>query len=196
MRINSCICIIYLFLSACGEPEKPTVVKAVDTVKSTSGETTVILAPTDGTPDMNHINTGRTTPQQLINFAQTAIGVPYKYASSDPKEGFDCSGFITYTFNHFGIAVPRTSVDFTDVEHEVPLEEALPGDLILFTGTDSTDRTVGHMGIVITNPDDSLEFIHSTSGKAKGVTISPLQPAYITRFVKVIRVFPQNENTR
>lgn len=169
------------------------VTKPKDTVKDDAGRKTIILAPTDGTDSMNVIHTGKTTPQQLIAFAQTAMGIPYKYASSDPQVGFDCSGFITYVFNHFGIAVPRTSVDFTHVKYEVPLESARPGDLILFTGTDSLTRVVGHMGIITNGFTDSLRFIHATSGHAMGVTVSPLTAGYKKRFVKVVRVFPQNK---
>ena len=128
-------------------------------------------------------------PLQFVTFAKTLIGVPYKYASFDPSYGFDCSGFITYVFNHFGITVPRSSVDFTNFGKEIPLHEAKPGDLILFTGTDSTKRIVGHMGIVTENVVGSLQFIHSTSGKAYGVTITQLDGYYIGRFVKVIRIF-------
>ncbi|QKJ31739.1 C40 family peptidase [Mucilaginibacter mali] len=164
-----------------------------DTVRDAAGRKTVILAPTDGTDSMNVIRTGNTTPQQVVNFAQTAIGVPYKYASSDPQQGFDCSGFITYVFNHFGIAVPRTSVDFTDVQYQVPMEIARPGDLILFTGTDTLTRTVGHMGIITSGFADSLQFIHATSGHDMGVTVSALTAGYKKRFVKVVRVFPQNK---
>jgi cell wall-associated NlpC family hydrolase len=114
------------------------------------------------------------------------------YASTNPKVGFDCSGFITYVFNHFGIAVPRSSVDFTGVGKTIPVPEAKRGDLILFTGTDSTERVVGHMGLVVANGDE-LEFIHSTSGKAMGVTITPLNAYYKKRFVRVARIFPQND---
>lgn len=49
------------------------------------------------------INTGNTKPEELIAFAKTVIGVPYRYGSTDPVNGFDCSGFITYVFNHFNI---------------------------------------------------------------------------------------------
>jgi len=141
----------------------------------------------------SYIHTGNTTPEQIVSFAETLLNTPYKYASTDPKVGFDCSGFITYVFNHFNIEVPRSSVDFTNVPHEVPVKEAKLGDLILFTGTDSTIRIVGHMGIVIYNGKDGLLFIHSSSGKAHGVTITPLNDYYKGRFMKVIRVFPQNE---
>ena len=137
---------------------------------------------------MLSINNG-TTPQQLVSYAKTLIGTTYKYASTDPSIGFDCSGFITYVFNHFGIRVPRSSVDFTNVGKEVNSENAREGDLILFTGTVDSIRIVGHMGIVTENTD-TLRFIHSSSGRANAVTISTLNGYYQKRFVKTIRVFP------
>lgn len=143
-----------------------------------------------GQPDAD-INTGSTTPQQLIAYARTLNGIPYKYGSLKPEEGFDCSGFITYVFNHFKIAVPRSSVDFTNVNTEVTLKQAKPGDLILFTGTDSTKRVVGHMGILVQTGTEPV-FIHSTSGKANGVTETPLNSYYQGRYMKTIRVFKQN----
>ncbi|MVN90305.1 C40 family peptidase [Mucilaginibacter aquatilis] len=134
------------------------------------------------------INTGTTKPAELIAYAKTLIGVPYKYGSLKPDEGFDCSGFITYVFNHFNIAVPRSSVDFTYVKQEIPINQAKPGDLILFTGTDSTKRVVGHMGI-LTQTGAEPVFIHSTSGKANGVTETPLNSYYQGRYVKTLRIF-------
>jgi cell wall-associated NlpC family hydrolase len=138
------------------------------------------------------IDTRHVLPDSLIAFAKTLIGTPYQYGSTNPKVGFDCSGFITYVFNHFSIPVPRSSIDFTNVGKDVPVADAKPGDLILFTGTDSTERHVGHMGIVLDNQNNQLQFIHSTSGKKYGVTITPFNDYYHSRFVKVIRVFPQN----
>lgn len=132
-----------------------------------------------------------TMPEKLVSFAETLIGIPYKYATSDPKVGFDCSGFITYVFNHFNLVVPRSSVDFTDKGKEVPLLQARRGDIILFTGTDSGKHIVGHMGIITYSSPDSTAFIHSTSGKQYGVTITPLEEYYMGRFMKVIRVFDE-----
>lgn len=139
--------------------------------------------------EANTINTGSTKAAALLEFAKSLIGVPYRYGSKDPVNGFDCSGFITYVFNHFNITVPRSSIDFTYYNTKIELKEAKPGDIILFTGTDSTVREVGHMGIITSN--NPVEFIHSSSGKANGVTITPLNEYYMGRFVKVIRVFNQ-----
>ena len=133
-------------------------------------------------------STNKATPNEVVDFAKTLIGIPYKYASIDPNIGFDCSGFITFVFNHFDIKVPRSSVDFTNFGKEIKLEDAKEGDLILFTGTDESIRIVGHMGIVTENAD-TLKFIHSTSGRKYGVTISDFSNNYKARFVKVVRIF-------
>jgi cell wall-associated NlpC family hydrolase len=138
------------------------------------------------------IHTKNIHPQQVVEFAKTLIGIPYRYASTDPKIGFDCSGFITYVFNHFNIIVPRSSIDFTNVGKEVSPQAAKAGDLILFTGTDSTERFVGHMGLVISNENGQLNFIHSSSGKKNGVIITPLSDYYKSRYMKTVRIFPEN----
>ncbi len=136
------------------------------------------------------IDTKGADPRQVVAYAKTFIGVPYRYGSTDPAKGFDCSGFITHVFRHFDIVVPRSSIDFTNVGTEVSAASAKAGDLILFTGTNPQERFVGHMGIVVDN-SDSLRFIHATSGRQYGVTITPLSDYYKTRYVKTIRVFPQ-----
>lgn len=141
-------------------------------------------------------DSGSITPQAVVAYATTLVGTPYKYASTNPQEGFDCSGFITYVFSHFNIAVPRSSVEFANAYPEVDAANAKQGDLVLFTGTDSTDVTVGHMGIIVSNSNDSITFIHSSSGKANGVTVTPLNAYYKSRFVKIVRVLQQNDSLK
>jgi cell wall-associated NlpC family hydrolase len=172
--------------------EPPLITNEIDSSDIIDSSITIVVLPDSITyKEEQEIKTGSAIPDSLVAFGKSLVGTPYLYASSDPANGFDCSGFITYVFNHFGIAVPRSSVDFTDMGIEIPTDFASPGDLILFTGTDSTIRIVGHMGIVESNERGNLLFLHSTSGKSYGVTISPLKGYYEARFVKVIRVFPQ-----
>ncbi|HET9744699.1 MAG TPA: C40 family peptidase [Chitinophagaceae bacterium] len=147
------------------------------------------VAP-DITPDPGQESPVPAEALDFVEYAKTLTGTPYLYGSIDPARGLDCSGFINAVSNHFGIKVPRSSVEFTNVGTTVETGEARPGDLVLFTGTDPGKRVVGHMGIVTNNDDGHLKFIHSTSGKAKGVTTSDLDGYYQTRFVKVIRIFP------
>ncbi len=136
-----------------------------------------------------NINTKNIKADSVVDFAETLIGTKYKYGSAIKENGFDCSGFVTYVFNHYKIAVPRVSKDFTNSGIPVPLNESKPGDLILFTGTDTTGWTVGHMGFITQNDNGKIKFIHSSSGRSTGVIISELSKYYATRLVKVIRVF-------
>jgi len=196
----SCIAILLcgscVFPDASYETEKDAAAQKADSAQvmalDTLGKEDHIATDSLWQRNMQSINTKHVHPAEVVAFAETLMGTPYQYASTNPEVGFDCSGFITYVFNHFGIQVPRSSVDFTNVGQSISTSNAKPGDLILFTGTDSTEKTVGHMGIVVFNKNDTLQFIHSSSGKANGVTITPLNDYYKGRYVKTIRVFPQN----
>src|SRR5688572_10023000 len=41
----------------------------------------------------NQIDVRMISPDQLVSFAETLKGIPYRFGSTDPKVGFDCSGF-------------------------------------------------------------------------------------------------------
>lgn len=137
-----------------------------------------------------------TTKQALdfVSYANLLTGMPYLYGSVNPEKGLDCSGFINAVSNHFGIKVQRSSVEFTNFGTTIETSNAKPGDLILFTGTDPGQRIVGHIGIITNNLHGRVEFIHSSPGKAKGVTVSGLSGYYETRLVKIIRIFPTAAN--
>ncbi|MGZ5247202.1 MAG: C40 family peptidase [Flavitalea sp.] len=157
--------------------------KAIDIIKS------------EPLPAGSKIDVKAVNPDELIRFAETLVGTPYVYGSTDPKVGFDCSGFITYVFNHFRINVPRSSSQFSNVGKTVQVEDAKRGDIILFTNpgfTNTNSTLVGHMGLILSNNAGLINFIHSTSGKAMSVAITPLNEHYKKRFVRVSRIFPQN----
>lgn len=203
--MKSGLLIYFLFLISCNYFSKEIpVAKSNDT--ELPARNTEITEPGETTakdtfiPPVTKVNenvdlANRTFNDKLIAYAKTLIGTPYKYASVNPVEGFDCSGFITHVFNHFSLQVPRSSVDFTDFGITINPKDAESGDLILFTGTDSSATEVGHMGIITENVNGKISFIHSTSGKAYGVTITPLNSYYQKRFVKIIRI-PLNADTK
>lgn len=189
--IKFIICFFLILLSLACErtANKNTLDRKIESVSTDSIGVLLSLHPQQNItePKLNQEMKG-VTGHELVNFAQTLLGIPYCYGSVDPSKGLDCSGFITHVFNHFGISVPRSSIDFTNAGKEIDLQSAKEGDLILFTGTVDSIRIVRHMGIVTKN-GDTLKFIHSTSGKANGVTISLLNEHYKRRFMKIIRVF-------
>jgi len=197
MRLITFLFSILVFsFSSCERQKTTTIVNPVIKTEIISAKTDIGLSGSKLASDTDnpaHIDTKDITPWQLVNYAESLTGTPYKFACMDPREGFDCSGFINYVFNHFNIAVPRSSVDFTNIERPIELKNTKQGDLILFTGTDSTIRVIGHMGIIVSNPAEGLKFIHSTSGKEYSVTTTPLNAYYQGRFVKVLRIFKQND---
>jgi lipoprotein Spr len=140
------------------------------------------------------LNTDGVSADSVLTFAQTLLGTPYRAASSNPNYGFDCSGFVSYVFKSFGVNVQRSSSDFANVGERISLEDARPGDIILFKGTKTHHpHSIGHAGIVYAT-NDGISFIHSTSGKEHGVTISQMDDTYKRRFVMVVRVLKQNDD--
>jgi cell wall-associated NlpC family hydrolase len=197
MRINlvillSCVCISFnncrYFSKKTDAIKNDSTIKEIVEVEQERIDTAVAPVSVDSIVDNSTDFTKKLPPDQLLAYAKTLIGTPYKYASVDPAAGLDCSGFITHVFNHFSIQVPRSSIDFTNYGVTINAAEAVPGDLILFTGTDTASEVVGHMGIITEVTNGALKFIHSTSGKAYGVTVTELNDHYKKRFVKVIRI--------
>jgi lipoprotein Spr len=134
---------------------------------------------------------GSLNGDSITSFSKKQLGVKYKWAHSSPKSGFDCSGFVYYVFDHFNVKVPRASMDYEKAGRIISPDSCLPGDIIVFTGTNSKIRRPGHVGIVLSNPGEELTFIHSSSGtKNNGVIISSFQksPAYKKRFIKIVRL--------
>jgi lipoprotein Spr len=132
MRYNPLLLVLAVLVFSCKD-RQPTyiITEKGDTVVVAKQDTLPPPAP-DSAGYFTKIETGSTTPAELVAFANTLKGIPYKYASTDPAEGFDCSGFITFVFNHFKIPVPRRSVDFTFMNKQINLQNAKTGDLILF----------------------------------------------------------------
>lgn len=134
------------------------------------------------------IDVGSVSPDDVATYAETLVGIPYRFGSMKRENGFDCSGFINFVFNHFNIKVPRTSVEFTNAGKEIKPAFSKKGDLILFTGSDANSGEVGHMGIVLENKKHHFSFIHAST--SRGVMVSTLNSYFTPRFVKVIRIFP------
>ena len=124
----------------------------------------------------------------VIRFAKKLLGTPYHFASSNPKKGFDCSGFVNYVYKNFKISLPRSSVAFGALGTGLKPEDFKVGDVLVFYGFKNKTR-IGHVGIICEAAGMNSKFIHSSSGKAQGVTISELgSDMYTRRFYKCIDV--------
>ena len=84
------------------------------------------------------------------------LGTEYVWGGASPSTGFDCSGFLSYTINHSGVARiaggGRTTANglYKNYSTPVPPSAALPGDLIFFQGTYATTGA-SHCGIYLGN---------------------------------------------
>lgn len=127
----------------------------------------------------------------LVTTAKSQIGTPYKYATSDPGVSFDCSGFTSYVYGSFDLPNSRSSKEYGDLGEPVSLETAKPGDCIIFSGTAPGSKTIGHVGIVISNNENGLQFIHCSSSKKHfGVVVTDYYESnYPKRFLEVRRLF-------
>jgi len=134
------------------------------------------------------VNADTEIRENLVAFARNYLGTPYRYASADPEKGFDCSGFVHFVFKNFNIAVPHSSKGFKNIGADVKPEEFKVGDILVFYGYRNT-TSVGHVGIICEANGMNSKFIHSSSGKVKGVIISELNSdMYSRRYYKCIDV--------
>jgi murein DD-endopeptidase / murein LD-carboxypeptidase len=124
---------------------------------------------------------------KLINYAKTFIGTKYKYAGNTPEEGFDCSGFVKYVFHQFGYELPRRSADYSSIGKKTELNDCMKADILLFTGSDKTNREVGHVAIVVSNDTGDIQFIHAST--SRGVVISDMKVTYYKeRILGAVRI--------
>lgn len=65
--------------------------------------------------------------------ARQVLGAPYVWGATGPH-AFDCSGLMQYAYGRAGVALPRTSQEQMNAGHRVPLDQARPGDLIIYRG--------------------------------------------------------------
>ena len=114
---------------------------AVDVLSSVilAGEpTTSRRAPTSTSP-----TTASAT--RVIATAEDYIGVPYKWGGNNPREGFDCSGYVRYVFAQQGVQLPRTSREQARAGQKITarVSSLRQGDLMLF----AEKSTVSHVAI-------------------------------------------------
>ncbi|GMA99282.1 NlpC/P60 family protein [Pelosinus sp. IPA-1] len=113
-------------------------------------------------------------------FAKKFYDIPYVWAGSSPS-GFDCSGFIYYIFNEFGILIPRMADEQFEMGLAINQSDLQTGDIVFFS---TYEPGPSHVGIYIGNG----QFIHASSAAGK-VTITDLsKPYYQSRYLGARRI--------
>ena len=120
--------------------------------------------------------------QEIVEYAKQYLGYRYVPGGGTPSTGFDCSGFTSYVYKHFGISLSRTSKDQAKNGTAVEKNNLQLGDILIFNNTANT--AIGHVGIYIGDNN----FIHA-SNPSEGVKITSLSSSYYkSRYVGARRV--------
>ena len=143
---------------------------------------------TDATPVSHQVPVVEKTPtavrklqqnlafgRRVVSYAKKFLGTPYVYGGSTPR-GFDCSGFTSYVYRHFGISLPRTTYSQIGVGRRVARRALRAGDLVFFDG-------LGHVGLYIGHG----RFIHAPHTGTR-VRIETLAGWYSSRFAGARRL--------
>lgn len=125
-----------------------------------------------------------TQREALVRYAHSFEGTPYRMGGAS-RDGMDCSGLVIRVYDHFGLALPRTSAEQSQVGETVDKSDLMGGDLVFFRTT--RREQVTHVGIYV----GAGKFIHASTS-ARRVRVDELDSAYFRRrFAGARRVMPE-----
>ncbi len=119
--------------------------------------------------------------QRLVEIAKKYIGIRYVWGGSTPKQGFDCSGLVTYVYNEWNGYQFRVRTQLYLNGTNVAYNQLEPGDLVFFDTVGEGNTT--HVGIYVGNGS----FIHAPK-PGSNVTITTMaKGTYFYRTFKFAR---------
>ncbi len=127
---------------------------------------------------------------QVIAYARTFLGTPYKLGASGPFR-FDCSSYTRYVFKHFGFDITAYSAIQFKEGREVPnYRDLQKGDLVFF-GKRGSVRNIGHVGIVVSVDKETGGFTFIHASVSNGVVEQSFNhPYFMMRYMGARRILP------
>ena len=155
--------------------ETKTTEKAANTDTKTETKVTEKATNTKTeTKTTDNTSSSRVTGEDVVAYAKQFLGCKYVYATAGPKT-FDCSGFTTYVYKHFGYKLNRVANDQQKNGVAVKKSDLQPGDILCFRG---------HVGIYI----GGGKFIHAENSRTGVVISSVNQRYYVQNYVTARRI--------
>lgn len=136
-------------------------------------ETPAAEAPAEETPAAEQQPADTSKGEEIVSYAKGFLGVPYVWGANGPNS-FDCSGFTSYVYAHFGYSLKRTVPGQMESGSSVEWNAWQPGDLIFFS---SNGKRGTHVGIYVGDG----KFIHASTNGTNEVKISELTTGYYSR---------------
>lgn len=134
---------------------------------TTASSISKVQTSTTNTNKSTSTSTSSGNGDAVVAYAKQYLGSKYVSGGSSPSTGFDCSGFTSYVYKHFGKSLSRTSSGQRSNGTQVSKSNLQKGDIVCFTG---------HVGIYIGNN----KFIHAANPR-KGVVITSLSDSYYVK---------------
>ncbi|SHK59665.1 N-terminal domain of peptidoglycan hydrolase CwlO-containing protein [Clostridium cavendishii DSM 21758] len=147
-------------------------VKAIEKAKSLIEEKQKVASSTSSVPSRG--GNGTASSNSILNYASQFLGRPYVWGAHGPGS-FDCSGFTSYVFGHFGYGVSGTTYDQINQGTPVSYNDLQPGDLVFERGSASAPS---HVAIYWGNG----QIIHASNPR-DGVKIGPISDYVAARRV-------------
>ena len=105
------------------------------------------------------VGEGSEMGKAVVEYALQFVGNPYVFGGTSLTDGIDCSGFVMKVYENFGVTLPHSSkADRTEGYAVESLEDALPGDLICYSG---------HVALYMGND----QIVHASNSKT-GIIVS------------------------
>ena len=154
--------VAYRYLS----DSKTAVTSRSENVNRESQKQTSEAAESSKSEESSSSSSGSGTGAEIVAYAKQFLGCKYVYGGMSPS-GFDCSGFTSYVYKHFGYSLNRTSSGQRSNGVAVDKSNLQAGDILCFNG---------HVGLYI----GGGSFIHAAN-PSKGVIISSLSESYYVK---------------
>lgn len=101
--------------------------------------------------------------QDVVLFAMSLIDTGYRFGGKNPEAGLDCSGMVSYVFEHaMGLKLAGSAADIARRGRPVAASYLRPGDLVFFN---VNNRPYSHVGIYI--GEDRFAHAPSSGGKVR-----------------------------
>lgn len=118
---------------------------------------------------------------QAASVASQMVGTRYRYGGNTPREGFDCSGLVQYSYRKAGATVARSTQLQRRTSRLVSPKRLEKGDLLFFN---QLGKRSSHVGIYLGNS----KFVHAPSS-GKRVRIDDLNNRYWKKHLASARRF-------
>lgn len=111
----------------------------------------------------------------IVAYAKKYVGVKYVYGGRSPS-GFDCSGFVGYVYEKFGVELNNSAAGMYSNGTKVSKSALKPGDILFFDASSrKASGVIDHVGLYLGGD----KFIHASTSNGK-VLIQSLSGYYGT----------------